>query len=60
MKGQGGFLRVRLFELFAGDPRRCKSLGQVLLDVRHPGIKVWFLLANEFGGFKDLQLKVVE
>ena len=55
-----GFLRVRLFELFAGDPRWCKSLGRVLLDVKHPGIKIWFLLANEFDGFKDLQLKVVE
>ena len=55
-----GFLQVRLFELFAGDPRWSRSLGQVVLDVRHPGIKIWFLLANEFGGFKDLQLKVVE
>ena len=55
-----GFLRVRLFELFAGDPRWNNSLGRVVLDVKHPGIKIWFLLANEFGGFKDLQLKVVE
>ena len=55
-----GFLRVRLFELFAGDPRWSRSLGRVVLDVKHPGLKTWFLLANEFGGFKDLQLKVVD
>ncbi len=57
---KAGFLRVRLFELFAGDPRQSRSLGRVVLDVKHPGIKIWFLLATEFGGFKDLQLKVVE
>ena len=57
---KAGFLRVRLFELFAGDPRWSRSLGRVVLDVKHPGIKIWFLLATEFGGFKDLQLKVVE
>ena len=54
------FLRVRLFELFAGDPRWSRSLGRVVLDVKHPGIKIWFLLANEFGGLEDLKLKVVE
>ena len=55
-----GFLRVRLFELFAGDPRWSRSLGRVVLDVKRPGIKLWFLLATQIGGFKDLQLKVVE
>ena len=55
-----GFLRVRLFELFAGDPRWSRSLGRVVLDVRNPGLKIWFLLAVQIGGFKDLQLKVVE
>ena len=55
------FLCVRLFELFAGNPRWCKSLGQVLLDVKHPGLKMWYLLAHQVnGGFEDLQLKVVE
>ena len=57
---KAGFMRVRLFELFAGDPRWSRSLGRVVLDVKHPGIKIWFLLATEFGGFKDLQLMVVE
>ena len=55
-----GFLRVRLFELFAGDPRWSRSLGRVVLDVRNPGIKIWFLLATQMGGFNELQLKVVE
>ena len=54
------FLRVRLFELFAGDPRWSRSLGRVVLDVKQPGIKLWFLLAVRIGGFKALQLKVVE
>ena len=58
---KAGFLRVRLFELFAGDPRWSRSLGRVVLDVKHPGLKMWYLLAHEVnGGFKDLQLKVVE
>ena len=57
---KAGFLRVRLFELFAGDPRWSRSLGRVVLDVRNPGLKIWFLLATEFRGFKDLQLMVVE
>ena len=60
MTREHGFLRVRLFELFAGDPRRSRSLGRVVLDVKHPGLKVWFLLANEFGGFEDLKLYVVD
>ncbi len=55
------FLRVRLFELFAGNPRWGKSLGRVVLDVKHPGLKMWYLLAHQVnGGFEDLQLKVVD
>ena len=60
MTREHGFLRVRLFELFAGDPRWSRSLGRVVLDVKHPGIKIWFLLANEFGGLEDLKLMVVD
>ena len=54
------FLRIRLFELFLGDPRWGKSLGRVVLDVKHPGLKVWFQLSMEFGGFEDAKLYVVD
>jgi len=53
-----GFLRVRVVEVFQGDPRWSPKIGEVVVDVRHNPFKVWFILAMRLGGFKDLQVRV--
>ena len=59
MQTKKGFLRVRVVEVFQGDPRWSPKIGEVVVDVRHNPFKVWFVLAMRLGGFKDLQVRVV-
>jgi len=54
-----GFLRVRVVEVFRGDPKWCPKVGEVVVDMKHNPFKIWFLLAVQIGGFKDLQIRVV-